>query len=127
MTLLKKNQEYALMEQLSSDPIPSDEIDQKDQESDDEEYYNATNEESDDEEEIICNDEKITSERVMLSNDKLPKDQLKFIVFEESIANVFRVCFNFQTFNKRTLFPQFSMFGKENNLNYWKILKISLL
>ena len=103
--IVEKNQEYALMEQLSSDPIPSDEIDEKDQENDDEEYYNATNEESDDEEEIICNDEeeiicndeKITSERVMLSNDKLPKDQLKIIVFEESIANVFRVCFKCST------------------------------
>lgn len=38
------------MEQLSSEPIRSDEIDdEKDQDSDDEEYQNATDEESDEE------------------------------------------------------------------------------
>ena len=76
-----------------TDPISIDEIDEKKQESEDEDY-NTSDEESDEEEkEIICDKEKITGERVVLSTDKLPKDQLKFIVFEESIANVFRVCF----------------------------------
>ncbi len=102
---IENNQKNPPIKQLSSDPIPSDEIgEEKEQESADEENYNpieddkeendSDEEENDDEEEdIICNDERTTTKRVMLSSDKPQKDQLKFIVFEESIANIFRVCF----------------------------------
>ncbi len=108
----ENNQKNPPIKQLSSDPIPSDEIgEEKEQESADEENYNPIEddkqeendseeeenddeeEENDDEEDIICNDERTTTKRVMLLSDKPPKDQLKFIVFEESIANIFRVCF----------------------------------
>ncbi len=97
---IENNQKNPPMKQLSSDPIPSDEIgEEKEQESADEENYNPieddkeeendSEEENDDEEEdIICNDERTTTKRVMLSSDKPPKDQLKFIVLEESIANI---------------------------------------
>ena len=103
---IENNQKNPPIKQLSSDPIPSDEIgEEKEQESADEENYNpieddkeeendSEEEENDDEEEdIICNNERTTTKRVMLSSDKPQKDQLKFIVFEVSIANIFRVCF----------------------------------
>ncbi len=67
---------------------PYDKEDDKEEENDCEEEEND-NEEDD----ITCNDERTTTKRVMLSSDKPPKDHLKFIVFEESIANIFRVCF----------------------------------
>ena len=68
----EKHQERAPREQLHSDPIPSDEKDQKSNE--DSEYYNATNEESDKEEkEIIGNKKKTLDETVLLSRNKLQK------------------------------------------------------
>lgn len=92
----EKHQERARREQLHSDPIPSDEIDdEKDQKSDeDSEYYNATNKESDKEEkQIIGNEKKTLDETVLLSRNKLQEGQLKFIVLEESIVKLFLVCF----------------------------------
>lgn len=75
---------------LTSDPIefiPSDKIDHD--ESSGDEFSAATSEESEEGETEICCDEK----RIILSSDKPPEDQLKFIVCEESIANTFRFCF----------------------------------
>ena len=96
---IEDHQKNPPMKQLFSNPLPLDEItEEKEQESDDEENYNpsdddeeeSANEGGKDEEETICNNE---NERVMLSSDKPPKDQLKFIVFEESLANLLHVCF----------------------------------
>lgn len=73
---------------LPSDPIelPSDGFCMD--ESDDE-YLNEIEDESDREEEYVQLDEKQTT----LTSDKCYKDQIKFVVWEESIANVFRFCF----------------------------------
>ena len=83
--------------QLTMDPmelIPTDDIDHGGENSGDE--FSAASDEGSEEGESEISDsdeERISDERITLTSDKLPKDQLKFIICEESIAKTFCFCF----------------------------------